>query len=337
MTCSAPNICTTCHGGAYSGTADMGSMFREFEPSWLKARPGVAADVQEKEWFDLNKIIRGANISLRTNNPDDQLGYNKTVAYIDSLYPNGRSPALRIDGPKHIPATWTKTERNALLTETRKTLWTTTVGKYCQQCHRFNSKDFASYTLFEKMGLFNEDGRSEIEHYIGTKGEELFASEKNGKEKNDMKRGFLQRRGKQFMPNAFVTRDLLLADPTVLRSPGHPAVGHPGPGREPRDREGHLPDRDRQHHDARSGPLCGREGKLSGFGWPSAARAGLTEGVLCEIALALEPPTGVRWPRSFAEQANRTNSITLRCCCRKLACVVRMRSTKRLPASECVP
>ena len=36
-----------------------------------------------------------------------------------------------------------------------------------------------------------------------------------------------------------------------------------------------------------------REGKLSGFGWLSAARAGLTEGVLCEIALALEPPTGV--------------------------------------------
>ena len=36
-----------------------------------------------------------------------------------------------------------------------------------------------------------------------------------------------------------------------------------------------------------------REGKLSGFGWPSAARAGLTEGVLCEIALALEPATGV--------------------------------------------
>ena len=36
-----------------------------------------------------------------------------------------------------------------------------------------------------------------------------------------------------------------------------------------------------------------REGKLSGFGWPSAARAGLTEGVSCEIALALEPPTGV--------------------------------------------
>ena len=42
-----------------------------------------------------------------------------------------------------------------------------------------------------------------------------------------------------------------------------------------------------------------REGKLSGFGWPSAARAGLAEGVLCEIALALEPPTGVESrPRS---------------------------------------
>ena len=41
-----------------------------------------------------------------------------------------------------------------------------------------------------------------------------------------------------------------------------------------------------------------REGKLSGFGWPSAARAGLTEGVLCELALALEPPTGVRASRA---------------------------------------
>jgi hypothetical protein len=213
---AAPNLCTTCHGGAYSGTPDMGSMFREFEPSWLKVRPGVSQAAQEKEWFDLNKIIRGANVSLRTNNPDDQLGYNKTVAYIDSLYPNGQAPALSISDPKHIPATWSKTEKNALLTQTRKTLWTSTVGKYCQQCHRFNSEDFASYTLFEKMGLFGEDGRSEIEHYIGTKGEELFASEKNGKAKNDAKRGFLQRRGKQFMPNAFVTRDIMLADPGVL-------------------------------------------------------------------------------------------------------------------------
>ena len=213
---AAPNLCTTCHGGAYAGSPDMGAMFREFEPSWLKVRPGVTQEAQEKEWFDLNQIIRKANLSLRTNNPDDQLSYNKTVAYIDSLYPNRAAPALPIDDPKQIPASWTKAERNTLLTETRKTLWTAAVGKYCQQCHRLNSEDFSSYSLFEKMGLFEEDGFSEIEHYIGTKGEELFASEKEGKDRNDAKRAFLQRRGKQFMPNANVTRNLLLGDPAVL-------------------------------------------------------------------------------------------------------------------------
>jgi glucose/arabinose dehydrogenase len=213
---AAPNLCTTCHGGAYAGSPDMGAMFREFEPSWLKVRPGVTQEAQEKEWFTLNQIIRKANLSLRTSNPDDQLGYNKTVAYIDALYPTGAAPATAIDSPQHIPAVWSKTEKNPLLTATRKTLWTTTVGKYCMQCHRSNTEDFASYSLFEKMGLINEDGFSEMEHYIGTKGEELFASEKSGKDKNDAKRAFLQRRGKQFMPNANVTRNLLLGDPAVL-------------------------------------------------------------------------------------------------------------------------
>ena len=54
---------------------------------------------------------------------------------------------------------------------------------------------------------------------------------------------------------------------------------------------------------ATSPPYHGREGKLSGFGWPSAARAGLTEGVLCEIALALEPATGVAGRQSATSKS----------------------------------
>ena len=43
----APALCTPCHGGTYSGSADIGSIFREFEPSALKRHPSVSQDDAE--------------------------------------------------------------------------------------------------------------------------------------------------------------------------------------------------------------------------------------------------------------------------------------------------
>ena len=62
-----PQLCTPCHSGTFTGNPDIGSVFREFEPTALLKRAEITQDQAEQEWFELNQIVLGANQHLTGN------------------------------------------------------------------------------------------------------------------------------------------------------------------------------------------------------------------------------------------------------------------------------
>src|SRR5262249_34149438 len=110
-----PTLCTTCHAGRWAGPgadADVGSIFREFEPSLLQRRTGIAATTAEKEWYALNKAILRPNEPLRTGAegcPSDlNKGRDSIAPYVDQELYSKRSPPVSRDvhDAFHIPPSW---------------------------------------------------------------------------------------------------------------------------------------------------------------------------------------------------------------------------------------
>lgn len=241
-----PNLCTPCHAGNYGGDPDLGSVFREFDPAILKRHPSDTDEKAQKKWFDMNKSARSANQVLfggklsQGRNPatdDNMAAMLKAVDWLDYLYDVPKSqrnedlslksePAFKfarnVSDDKAVPASWkTGNSGNAALADTKVAMWKNFVGPYCMQCHRLNSVDFSSYANFEPLAAVTGD-KADLEGYVGFKGEELgidpnLPLEEFNKKKNAVKLG-PGRLGKDFMPNAKVTRDLLLSDREALTS-----------------------------------------------------------------------------------------------------------------------
>ena len=155
----APALCTPCHGGTYAGSADVGSIFREFEPSALKRHPSVSQDAAEQQWFTLNQIIRATNQKIRgTATQPLANGVPTTQAiidYIGSMYPTGAAPAIANDDPRHLPKSYTDNADGvtAEYKQSKTDLYTKLIGPYCSSCHRYNNTDLDKYDFVQNLSV----------------------------------------------------------------------------------------------------------------------------------------------------------------------------------------
>jgi hypothetical protein len=137
-----PRMCTVCHSGRASNPAanpDLGSIFREFEPTLLEPRPGVDRATAEQEWSDLNLAVRGANEAIRAQSEGASSGTDRAKrAMIE------RIDALRAQSgtPDAVPASWNAGGPAA------RTLFTKLMVPYCLSCHRHNAYDWTNYESF---------------------------------------------------------------------------------------------------------------------------------------------------------------------------------------------
>lgn len=156
-----PHLCTPCHSGQkyrLNGSPDLGSIFREFEPSLMTLDPGVtfSKDQIEDRFFQLNESAFSANSSLNTRSP--------MLAYLESLYPNGTPPAVDIFGNDEfaadlVPESWDDDDSgDERIIAAKRALWHDLVNPYCMGCHRVRKVevDFSEYDRFR--GLGEEDG-----------------------------------------------------------------------------------------------------------------------------------------------------------------------------------
>jgi glucose/arabinose dehydrogenase len=167
-----PGVCNTCHGGHYQGpgsSADLGSIFREFEPGLLQERPGITRDQAEKEWFDLNQAIKSANSAIHSEAEGAPVGTdharNAMIDYVTAMYPTGAPPAVSVHDPAHQPREWIDGGDNSALAETKRDLFTKLVNPYCMGCHRMNALNFGDYNVFQTLSA-DQDGRAVLKHYI---------------------------------------------------------------------------------------------------------------------------------------------------------------------------
>ncbi len=167
----SPSLCTPCHSGAFSGDKDVGSVFREFEPSALKKHSSVSTAVAEQQWFDLNQAIKQANRSIKgaagralTGGPSAQ---QAVLSYVDSMYPKGAAPAVAVGDPSHLPASYVSSPAGVsdAYVKSKKDLYTQTVGPYCMGCHRYNNTNLNSYQFLQGLTA-NAGAHSLIEAYI---------------------------------------------------------------------------------------------------------------------------------------------------------------------------
>ncbi|MBL8951968.1 MAG: proprotein convertase P-domain-containing protein [Myxococcaceae bacterium] len=165
-----PQACTSCHGGGYQPQRgpDLGSVFREFEPSQLQPRPGIDATEAQAEWFALNQAIRSANAALRGEAQGAPFGVDHAKAvittYLDEMYPSGAPPALGVKDAAHVPASWRDGVSGPAL-DARVQVFTKLVNPYCQTCHRLNSIDFTNYAQWSLVQA-ESGGRPLIRRYI---------------------------------------------------------------------------------------------------------------------------------------------------------------------------
>jgi len=165
-----PQTCTSCHSGAYQPQRgpDLGSVFREFEPSQFQPRPGITVAAAEAEWFALNQAVRSANAALRGEAQGAPFGLDHAkvviAQYIDEMYPTGAAPAVSVHDPGHVPASWRQGVSGAAL-DARIAVFTKLTNVYCQTCHRINSVDFSNYAQWSLLSA-QSDGRPLIRRYI---------------------------------------------------------------------------------------------------------------------------------------------------------------------------
>jgi hypothetical protein len=159
----APYVCQNCHGGthhvdqgktwAWQAVPDPGSIFREFEPTLLEARPGISRQQAEQEWYELNQTIVAANAMLRSEAQGAQRGVDHAKQAIEQhvheMYDGLGEPASHSDPPfsrtlddMAMPPSW----RNA--DPASQALWSKVVNPYCMGCHRINPFDWSRYDQF---------------------------------------------------------------------------------------------------------------------------------------------------------------------------------------------
>jgi glucose/arabinose dehydrogenase len=167
-----PGVCNTCHAGHYQGaggSADLGSIFREFEPALLQARSGITQAQAEQEWFNLNQAIRTANNNVRSEAEGAPVGTDHSkqaiLDYLGHMYPNNAPPAASVHDAGHIPASWIDSTDNPSLAQTKTDLFEKVVNPYCMGCHRVNALNFGDYNVFQTLSA-DQGGEAVIEHYI---------------------------------------------------------------------------------------------------------------------------------------------------------------------------
>ncbi len=167
-----PQVCNTCHAGHYQGaggSADLGSIFREFEASLLQERPGITRDQAEQEWFNLNQAIKSANAAVHSEAEGAPVGTDHSkqamADYVTAMYPSGAAPALSVHDVGHIPSAWISAGDNPALAQTKSDLFEKLVNPYCMSCHRVNALDFADYNVFQVLSA-DQSGEAVLEHYI---------------------------------------------------------------------------------------------------------------------------------------------------------------------------
>jgi len=184
-----PELCTTCHSGKYGGagaSADLGSIFREWEPRSdlfpavppvgpsqapvLLQESSLSRDQAEALWATLNDAAHSANAALRTEAQGAVVGTDHAVAgtnnYIDSLYSQRAPLVVRApNDPALMPPSWgARAGDSSALTAAKANTWVTVASRYCMGCHRSNALDFGDYGNF--MPLASTLGnKSVLEHY----------------------------------------------------------------------------------------------------------------------------------------------------------------------------
>jgi hypothetical protein len=155
-----PRLCTPCHGGQYLGAAsngDLGSIFREFEPSLFELAPGADEDDAARNWFALNQAVASANRALRREADGGRPGIDHaadaTNAYVEAMYPTTADPprALSVSDDAHVPPSW-RQGANATIRAAQKALWKAVVNPTCMGCHRTNTVDFSQLSDFLQLG-----------------------------------------------------------------------------------------------------------------------------------------------------------------------------------------
>ncbi|CAN5925300.1 hypothetical protein BH11MYX4_BH11MYX4_24240 [soil metagenome] len=155
----APALCTPCHSGTYSGSSDLGSIFREFEPSGLRRHPATTEEQAEKQWFDLNQVMRKANAALKgaaaqpmANGVTPQ---KAVLDYIQAMYPGAGPPALKASDPRHVPKSFLDNGPSVTpqYKQAKIDLYTKLIGPYCSSCHRLNNTDLDKYDFVQNLAV----------------------------------------------------------------------------------------------------------------------------------------------------------------------------------------
>jgi glucose/arabinose dehydrogenase len=163
---AVPNLCTPCHGGTRwvpgAASADIGAIFREFEPSLFKMRdgttaefPGINEQQYDKELFDLNQAVLSANRALHSEADGAPADFDKwrdaVIDYIDNGIYESEDPdapvSRRVTDAVHIPTSWADGGSDTQIAA-KEQLWMNVVHPYCMGCHRSNTKNFAEYSNF---------------------------------------------------------------------------------------------------------------------------------------------------------------------------------------------
>jgi glucose/arabinose dehydrogenase len=159
----SPALCTPCHGGTYAGSGDLGSIFRELEPSALKRHPDVTQDQAEEQWFQLNQTMKSANRLLKGNATtplaNGVTSQEAILKYIDSLYPTGAPPAISSHDLRHVPPSFLENAPGvtAEYKQAKVDLYTKLIGPYCSSCHRYNNTDLDKYDFVRNMAVPSGD------------------------------------------------------------------------------------------------------------------------------------------------------------------------------------
>jgi hypothetical protein len=153
-----PHLCTPCHGGVrykQGGSPDLGSVFREFEPSIL-TQGALNGAAFESKLFQLNQVALGANRALGISTP--------MIDYIENrIYPTGGPPSRSVFD-EEPPASWLS--GNAASDTANTAMWKNVVNPYCMGCHRVRKEEvnFESYERLEKFGN-RQNGISQFERH----------------------------------------------------------------------------------------------------------------------------------------------------------------------------
>ena len=148
-----PKVCVVCHAGAtpVPATGDLGSVFREFETSLLKAPTGVSAGQMEASWLGLNDAVRAANQSVRSEAEGAAEGTDfakaRTVGHITGELYGGPSATTSVPlGSQGAPASWDQAGDPLPLRTAKLALWRSVVAPSCMPCHRaIQDFDWADY------------------------------------------------------------------------------------------------------------------------------------------------------------------------------------------------